>query len=123
MEIADAFYSEYGEQVTGMQGKIQSQGNAYLKASWPNLDYIKTATIEGDTTTHGTTDGKQTDAKSEEGGNTLFYVFGGFAVAAALVWTLTKKPEEAPKKPSSPKSKGDSTPDAPRKKKKKRPQP
>lgn len=125
MEVADSFNGEYGERVTGMQGKIQAQGNAYLKASWPNLDYIKTATIVGEDNTHGSavTETKSADGKTEEGGNnTLFYVVGGFAVAAALVWTLTKKPEEeAPKKkPSEPSRKGDDKTGAPKKKKKKK---
>lgn len=121
MEVADAFNGEYGERVTSMQAKIQSQGNAYLKESWPNLDYIKTATIDGEASTHGATDTK--DSKPEEGGgNTLFYAIGGFVVAGALVWVLTKKPEESPKKPA-PKAKTestDSTSQAPRKKKKKK---
>jgi len=47
METADAFYGDYAERVTGMQGEIQEKGNAYLKEKWPNLDYIKTATIVG----------------------------------------------------------------------------
>ncbi len=43
MEIVDSFYAGYGEAPD--QGEIQSKGNAYLKAKFPNLDYIKTARI------------------------------------------------------------------------------
>jgi|GEM_PF-2637360 len=124
MEIADAFNGEYGERVTGMQGKIQSQGNTYLKASWPNLDYIKTATIEGDASPHGSTDGsKPADEKVEErSSNTLFYLVGGFAVAAALAWFFTKKSDEARKKSGAPTTSkaGLTNSDAARKKKKKK---
>ena len=49
MEVVDKLNSEYGEgapQGKGPnQGKIQAEGNAYLKNLFPNLDYIKTATI------------------------------------------------------------------------------
>jgi peptidyl-prolyl cis-trans isomerase A (cyclophilin A) len=49
MNVIDALYSGYGEgapQGLGPeQGRIQSQGNAYLMRGFPKLDYIKTATI------------------------------------------------------------------------------
>ena len=43
MDIVEAINPEYGEQPD--QGRVQSHGNAYLKQSFPNLDYIKKATI------------------------------------------------------------------------------
>ncbi len=43
MEIVDSIYSGYGEQPN--QGLIQSQGNAYLEKSFPDLDYVKSTTI------------------------------------------------------------------------------
>ena len=49
MNVVDALYSGYGEGAPqGMgpeQGRIQSQGNAYLMRGFPRLDYIKNATI------------------------------------------------------------------------------
>jgi peptidyl-prolyl cis-trans isomerase A (cyclophilin A) len=44
MEVVDKIYSAYGQ--TPDQGRIQSEGNAYLTKSFPKLDYIKKATIE-----------------------------------------------------------------------------
>jgi peptidyl-prolyl cis-trans isomerase A (cyclophilin A) len=44
MEVVDKINAQYGE--TPNQGSIQMQGNAYLKKSFPNLDYIKKATIK-----------------------------------------------------------------------------
>lgn len=41
--VLSGLYAEYGEAPD--QGTIASQGNAYLKASYPRLDYIKTARI------------------------------------------------------------------------------
>jgi peptidyl-prolyl cis-trans isomerase A (cyclophilin A) len=49
MEVVDKINGEYGEGAPGgngpNQGRIQAQGNAYLKKDFPNLDYIKSAVI------------------------------------------------------------------------------
>ena len=45
MDIVDKINSEYGENAPHVQGRIQGEGNAYLKKEFPNLDYIKSATI------------------------------------------------------------------------------
>jgi homoserine O-acetyltransferase len=51
MDIADALYSEYGEQSgggirAGKQDPLFKEGNDYLKRNFPRLDYIIKATIE-----------------------------------------------------------------------------
>jgi peptidyl-prolyl cis-trans isomerase A (cyclophilin A) len=49
MEVVDALYSDYGEGAPRgkgpSQGRLQTEGNAYLNKDFPNLDYIKKATI------------------------------------------------------------------------------
>lgn len=45
MDVVDKINSEYGENAPDVQGRIQNEGNAYLKKAFPNLDYIKSATI------------------------------------------------------------------------------
>ena len=49
MNVVDALYSGYGEGAPGgagpEQGRVQSEGNAYLTSQFPKLDYIKSATI------------------------------------------------------------------------------
>jgi len=43
MDAVDAFYKGYGEKPD--QGEIQTQGNSYLQANFPQLSYFKAATI------------------------------------------------------------------------------
>ena len=49
MDVVDSIYSGYGEGAPSgkgpEQGKIITQGNAYLEKDFPKLDYIKSATI------------------------------------------------------------------------------
>ena len=50
MNVVDKIYSGYGEGAPSGngpdQGRVQSQGNAYLTKDFPKLDFIKKATIE-----------------------------------------------------------------------------
>jgi len=46
MEVADRLFSGYGRQNVPDQRRIKSEGNAYLAAEYPKLDFIKTARIE-----------------------------------------------------------------------------
>ena len=49
MDVVDALHSGYGEGAPRGrgpdQGKIQKEGNAYLKSEFPELDYITSASI------------------------------------------------------------------------------
>ena len=49
MDVVDKINGEYGEGAPRGrgpdQGRIQAEGNAYLKKDFPNLDYIKSVTI------------------------------------------------------------------------------
>ena len=49
MDVVDKINGEYGEGAPGgrgpSQGRIQAQGNSYLKKDFPNLDYIHSASI------------------------------------------------------------------------------
>ncbi len=49
MAVVDALHSGYGEGAPGgagpEQGRIQAEGNVYLRASFPQLDYIRSARI------------------------------------------------------------------------------
>jgi peptidyl-prolyl cis-trans isomerase A (cyclophilin A) len=50
MDVVDSFFNGYGEGAPrGLgpdQGRVQTQGNAYLITDFPKLDYVKKATIE-----------------------------------------------------------------------------
>jgi peptidyl-prolyl cis-trans isomerase A (cyclophilin A) len=98
METADAFNGEYGERVTGMQGEIQSKGNAYLHEKWPNLDYIKTAVIVGTggggsnaTATKSTSGGSE-----QQGPGFLPFILGGIALGAVFYYLMGRKSEPEP---------------------------
>src|ERR1039458_6854143 len=49
MDVVDKINGEYGDGpphgLGPVQGRVQAEGNAYLKKDFPNLDYIKSATI------------------------------------------------------------------------------
>jgi len=49
MEVVDRLYGGYGEGAPGGrgpdQGRIQAEGNAYLERDFPELDYVRRATI------------------------------------------------------------------------------
>lgn len=44
MDVVQNLYRDYGERPD--QGLIESQGNAYLQSQFPQLDYIRKATIQ-----------------------------------------------------------------------------
>ena len=46
MEVVDKLYSGYGRNNVPYQGRITTEGNAYLTKAYPKLDYVKKATIE-----------------------------------------------------------------------------
>ena len=45
MEVVESFYSGYGDTTAGKQGIIIVHGNRYLRATYPFLDYIKSAEL------------------------------------------------------------------------------
>ena len=51
MEVVDALHADYGEGAPNgngpSQGRIQTEGNAYLTSDFPDLDYVERAVIEG----------------------------------------------------------------------------
>jgi cyclophilin family peptidyl-prolyl cis-trans isomerase len=45
MDIVDMLNAEYGSGPQNAQGRISAEGNKFLIASYPKLDFIKTATV------------------------------------------------------------------------------
>lgn len=113
MEVADSFNSEYGERVTGMQGEIGAKGNAYLREKWPNLDYIKTATIVGGGPSSGSKNDSSGGSSSEGTTNVVPYAIAGGVALAGIIYFLSgrksppepAKPAPSPAKATTPKKK------------------
>jgi len=120
MDVADSFYSGYGERITSMQGAIAMGGNAYLAKSWPKLDYIKTANIVGEakdpqrgwtTASEGDAedDSSDTSASAPKTGETesspVAWVIGGVIVVGLAVLLFRKKEEPPPPPPKKKKKK------------------
>ncbi len=85
MDVVDALNGEYGEKITRMQGEIHEKGNAYLREKWPNLDYIKTAVIDGNGA--GASPSKSetsSSSSSQEGPGIVPFLLGGMVLAAIL---------------------------------------
>lgn len=116
MEVADSFNSEYGERVTGMQGEIGAKGNAYLREKWPNLDYIKTATIVGGGSSAGSKN-ESSGGSSSEGTTSIvpYAIAGGVALAGIIYFLSGRKSPPEPAKPAPSSTKATT----PKKKKKK----
>jgi peptidyl-prolyl cis-trans isomerase A (cyclophilin A) len=45
MDVVDMLNAEYGSAPQNQQARIASEGNKFLQANFPKLDYVKTATI------------------------------------------------------------------------------
>lgn len=45
MDVVDRLYGDYAEAPTRQQGRIQEEGNVFLRQAFPNLDYIVQATM------------------------------------------------------------------------------
>jgi peptidyl-prolyl cis-trans isomerase A (cyclophilin A) len=46
MDVVDRLYGGYGRQNVPDQRRIVRDGNAYLAAEYPMLDFVKSATVE-----------------------------------------------------------------------------
>ena len=46
MDVADKLNDEYGSAPQDAQGRIVAEGNKFLIASFPKLDYVRTASVE-----------------------------------------------------------------------------
>lgn len=122
MEIADKLFGGYEENVTDKQGEIQAEGNDYLRAKWPELDYVKTAAIVGEPLSperKAKAEGGDSKAGKEDSGDKVVLgvvaaILGG---GAAMLFLTRKKDAPAPA-PKAPAKQADAP--APAKKKKKK---
>jgi peptidyl-prolyl cis-trans isomerase A (cyclophilin A) len=121
MEVADQFYEGYGERLTDKQGLIHAKGNAYLRENWPELDYIKAASIVGEPPPAPRA---VSDGSASGSGSLMWWVAGLGAAAVAAYLVLRGRNEGAPPAPARPAAKAPAketpSPTAPKRKKKKR---
>ena len=117
MDVADSFYSGYGEKITHQQGAISLQGNAYLQKSWPKLDYIEKATIVGEALDpqRGWTkpvdhpaDEKSEAPKVESESSAVPWIIAGIIVVGLGFMLFRSKPEPPPPPPKKKKKKAKS---------------
>lgn len=91
MEVANQFHDGYGPKPSSQQGRIQSQGNAFLRADYPQLDYIKTTKVikEGKATAapsvQGTSKPKKRTEESGDSNSPIFIAIGAALLAAAMI--------------------------------------
>jgi peptidyl-prolyl cis-trans isomerase A (cyclophilin A) len=90
MEVVDKLYAEYGEGAPRGrgpdQGRVQMEGNTYLMRDFPNLDFIKNATIE--TSSLDTKQSKPTNAEAQYMRGTQYHSGRGVSqdYSEALKW-------------------------------------
>jgi peptidyl-prolyl cis-trans isomerase A (cyclophilin A) len=107
MEVADTFFEGYGEQITDKQSLIQTKGNAYLRESWPNLDYIKSASIVGEPPPPKRGGGAAAAPAPEAGGmSAMWYAAGAGALAVAAFLVFRSRSAEPPPPPPPTKKAG-----------------
>jgi peptidyl-prolyl cis-trans isomerase A (cyclophilin A) len=111
MDVAEALFAEYGEQVTSKQGEITAKGNTYLKDAWPNLDYVKNATIVGGS------GAPAPSAPAGEGSGSAMYVVGALLVLGIGVLLVTGRGAPAPAQPAKSPARAEKKPGADRGKK------
>jgi hypothetical protein len=106
MEIADKLFGGYDEKVTDKQGQIQSQGNAYLRATWPDLDYVKTATIVGEPLSperkSAGSAGESKPGSEDSGDKIVLGAVVAILVGGGALLAFTRKKDEPAPKPKSP---------------------
>jgi len=100
MDIVDKLYNGYGEGAPSghgpSQGQLQSEGNTYLKASFPKLTYIKKVTVIGDAPAveaKFAVEQGNIDTSNSAGSGVSLFVTGSLGMFALVVcfWVATSR--------------------------------